>query len=138
MNYIGWATVAMFGYGVTAILLKVSLRHFPPEVALVITNTILVAVGLGLVFSRGESFVAHLSLGWPTAVIVLAGATLSVSIVSYYIALSRGPASVVVPIFAMNFAVASVMGVVLLGEDLRPTRIAGLLLASGAIVLLAR
>ncbi len=138
MHYIGWATLAMFGYGVTAILLKVSLRHFPPEVALVITNTILVMSGLGLVIARGASFSAHLSLGWPTAVVIMAGAALSVSIVSYYFALSRGPASVVVPIFALNFAVASIIGVLVLGEDLRLTRVAGMIMAAGAIVLLAR
>ena len=138
MNYIGWATVAMLGYGLTAVLLKVSLRHFPPEVALVITNTILVASGVGLMIARGTSFSTHLTIGWPTAVVATAGVALSVSIISYYFALSRGPASVVVPIFAMNFAVASVLGILFLGEDIRFTRVVGVLMATGAIVLLAR
>jgi uncharacterized membrane protein len=68
----------------------------------------------------------------------LAGLTLGVSIISYYIALSRGPVSIVAPIFAMNFAVAGILGILFLGESITVTRLAGLALAAGAIVLLAR
>ena len=138
MSYIGWAVVAMFGYGVTAVLLKASLRHFPPEVALVITNSILVVVGLVLIAVRGEGFAQYISLGRPTFIVGIAGLTLSLSIASYYLALSRGPASAVVPIFAMNFAVASLLAILVLGEEMKATRIAGMAMAAGAIVLLTR
>ena len=138
MSYVGWAVVAMVSYGVTAVFLKVSLRHFPPEVALVITNSILVATGLGLVIFRGQSIPEYINFGWPTMAIVLAGATLSVSIVSYYLALSRGPATAVVPIFAMSFAVASILSIVFLGEGIKVTRVTGMALGAAAIVLLTR
>ncbi len=138
MSYVWWAIIAMVGYGVTAVLLKSGLRTIPPEVALVITNSILVAVGVGLVVLKGESVAPHLNLARPTLLVLMAGLTLSVSISSFYMALSRGPASAVVPIFAMNFAVASVLATVFLDEGIKLTRVAGIVLAAGAIVLLAR
>ena len=64
--------------------------------------------------------------------------TLTVGVVAFYTALSRGPASVVVPIFAMNFAVASLLGIVFLGEGMTVSRVVGLLLAIGSIILLTR
>lgn len=128
----------MSAYGVTVVFVKLALRSVPPEIALVVTNTILVVAGLGLVFLRGESLTAHLSLARPTLYLGLAGLTLSIGIASYYIGLSRGPASVVVPIFALNFVVAGTLGILFLGEDFKATRILGILMAGGAVVLLTR
>ena len=138
MSYTWWAVLAMAVYGVNAVLLKLALRQVPAEVALAVTNTVLVAAGFALVVFRGQSIVAHLSFGWPTVYLGLAGVTLTVGVVAFYTALSRGPASVVVPIFAMNFAVASLLGVVLLGEGMTIQRGFGLLLAVGSIILLTR
>ena len=75
---------------------------------------------------------------WPTALLFVTGLTLSLSIISYYLALSRGPASVVLPIFAMSFAVATVLGILFLGEDIRATKVVGVGLATVSIVLLTR
>ncbi len=68
----------------------------------------------------------------------MAGVALSISIIAYYIALSRGPVSIVAPIFAMNFAVAGVLGFMFLGENLTVARVTGVALAAAAIILLAR
>ena len=138
MSYTMWAILAMVSYGVTAVFLKVSLRHFPPEVALVITNSILVATGFGIMVFRGQSITGYVGLSWPTLAVLLAGVTLSLSIFSYYMALSRGPASAVVPIFAMSFAVASVLSIVFLGEAVKVTRLIGMALAMVSVVLLTR
>jgi transporter family protein len=138
MSYIWWAVVAMGSYGTTVVLLKLALRQIPPSVALVITNTMLVLAGIGLVLYRGERVASHLGLNWTVAIILAAGLTLSLSIISYYTALSRGPASVVAPIFAMNFAVASILGFLLLGENITLARVMGVLFAAIAVVLLTR
>lgn len=138
MNYIWWAILAMVAYGINAVLLKLALRHIPAEVALAISNTMLVTAGFALVVFRGQSIVAHLNVSWSTVYLGLAGVTLTVGVVSFYTALSRGPASVVVPVFAMNFAVASILGIVFLGEGMTVQRGVGLLLAVGAIILLTR
>ncbi|MXY44946.1 MAG: hypothetical protein F4Y50_12990, partial [Dehalococcoidia bacterium] len=106
MSYVGWAFVAMAAYGVTAVLLKLALKDIPPGVAVVITNLVLVLAGVGLVIYRGESFTAHMTISRPMVWVLLAGLMLSLSIVSYYIALSRGPTSVVVPVVGMFVRVA--------------------------------
>ena len=138
MSYVGLAIVSMVGYGITSILLKVAMRQVPPQVALVITNTILIIAGAAVMVARGTSIQAHLKLGWPALYLGMAGVALSVSIISYYTALDRGPASIVVPIFALSFAVAAALSIVFLGETVKTTRILGLLMATGAIVLLTR
>lgn len=138
MSYVGWAVVAMLAYGVTAIFLKLALKDIPPGVTLVITNSILVLSCIVLIVYRGESFAAHISANRPLLFAGLAGLTLSLSIISYYIALSRGQTSVVVPIFAMYFAVTTIIGFIFLGEEIRLTRILGVLLAGGALFLLTR
>jgi transporter family protein len=137
MGYVGWAMVAMAGYGATTIFLKLAFRSVPSDIALVVTNTLLILSALGLVLYRGDSF-ASLGQNKATLYLALAGLALSVSIISYYFALSRGPVSVVAPIFAMNFAVAGVLGILFLGESVTLVRAAGLVLAAGAIVLLTR
>ena len=138
MGYIAWAIIAMGSYGLTGVFLKLALRTIPTEVALVLTNSMIVITGLVLILVRGSSIAVYLRVGSPFLYVMLAGLTLSVAIASYYTALSRGPVSIVVPIFAMSFAVASALALVFLGEDIRLTKVAGLAMAAGAIVLLAR
>lgn len=138
MSYVALAVVAMAAYGATATLLKVGLRTIPPETAAVVTNLILVMAALGLSVYRGQTVIGQLSWNWHSGLVILAGFTLSVAILSYYIALSRGPASVVMPIFGMSLAVVAVAGMVILGEEIKATKVAGILLAAGAIFLLTR
>ena len=138
MHYMWWAIISMGGYGVTSVLLKSAFKQIPPEVSLVITNTILILSGLALVLYRGQSIAASLSLGRPTVIVVLAGISLSISIIAYYIALSRGPATIVVPIFAMSMAVAGILAFMFLGETITTLRVAGMVLAGISIFLLTR
>lgn len=138
MGYIGWAFVAMAAYGVAVAFLKVALRDIPLGLMVVIPNVILVVVGVVMVVYRGESVMEHVSLSRPMLVAVLAGATLSLGIVSYYMALRLGQVSVVAPIFAMYFAVTTVLGVIFLGEGMSWTKVFGVLLACAAVFLLAR
>ena len=138
MVYIGWAFVAMAAYGVAVALLKVALRDIPLGLVVVISNVILVVVGVVMVVYRGESVVEHVSFGRPMLVAVLAGSTLSLGVVSYYVALRLGQVSVVAPIFAMYFAVATVLGVIFLGEGMSWSKAFGVALACVAVFLLAR
>lgn len=88
----------MVAYGANAVLLKLALKQVPTEVAFAITNTILVTVGFALVVFRGQSTIAHLNVSWSTAYLGLACVALTVGVVAFYTALSRGPASVVIPV----------------------------------------
>ena len=138
MNHVGLALIAMVSYGATAVLLRLSLRTMPPEVALVITNGVLMVAAVGWMVVRAVSIPANLSLNVSTTAMFVAGATLSVSVIAYYMALAKGPVSVVGPIFGLGMAVAAVLGILALGEPLKVTRVLGVVLAAAAVILLAR
>ena len=138
MSYIGWVFIAMLTYGIMAVLLKISLRNIPPEVAVLVTNVILVISALAWALFRGIKILNHLTFNQPTLFLLLAGIVLSCSVISFYMALSRGPVTAVLPIFGMNVAVASVLGFLVLGEPVNASRISGLILAGGAVFLLTR
>lgn len=138
MTFIGWAILAMCAQGISVTFLKYTLRSVPPETALIFTNGILVLTAVVWALARGFNITSQLGLNQPTLLMIVSGLLISVSIISYYKALSGGPASVVVPIFALSLAIASVLGFILLDEPVKLTRVLGLATATGSIVLLTR
>ncbi len=138
MSYIAWTIIAMAAYAIMTILLKFSLRDVPPEAAVFVTNALLVISAFLWALYRGVKITDHLALNQPTLFLILAGLALSVGIISLYMALSRGPISTVSPLFGMNIAVVAILGFIILKEPVSLERIAGVILAAGAIFLLAR
>ena len=138
MHYIAWTLIAMSAYAVMVILLKLSLRSIPPEAAVFVTNTFLVVAALVWSIYRGVKITDHIGLNQPTLLLVLSGLALSVAIISQYVALSRGPVSTVYPLFGMNIAVVAFLGFLILKEPISIEKIAGVILAGGAIFLLAK
>ena len=138
MGYLPWALFAMATYGLTAVLLKLAFRGISPSLALVVANVAVVTAGLGWMVVVGAGAARGLGANAATAWLALASVVLAASILSYYKALSLGPASVVVPIFALSLTIAVVLGFVVLGEPVRPVRIAGIGFAVVAILLLTR
>ena len=138
MHYVVWTLIAMSAYAVMVILLKISLRSIPPEAAVFVTNTFLVVGALLWAIYRGVKITDHLGMNQPTLLLVISGIALTVAIVSQYVALSRGPVSTVYPLFGMNIAIVAVLGFLVLSEPISIQRIAGVILAAGAIFLLAR
>ena len=101
-------------------------------------NRVLGVRAIVWVLVRAQSVWANLRFSVRTLVVLMAGVARAVSVSAFYTALSRGPTSVVVPVFAMNFAVASILGFVFLGETVTITRVLGIVLAGGSILLLTR
>ena len=138
MGYLPWALFAMVTYGLTAVLLKLAFRGISPALGLVVANVAVVAVGLGWMAVVGSGAARGLGANAATAWLALAAVVLSASIMTYYKALSLGPASVVVPIFALSMTLAVVLGFLVLGEPVRPVRVAGIGFAALSILLLTR
>jgi len=138
MSYLSWAFFTMVTYGVSTFLLKVVFRTIHPAFGLAFANLFVVSAGVGWAIMTGAS--AFKNVGWngATSLLLVASTVLAMSIVSFYKALSLGPASVVAPIFALSFVVAAVLGLVVLGEPVKATRIAGLILGVVAVMLLTR
>ena len=138
MSYVAWAVIAMITYGISTFLLKYVFRTISPAAGLTIANLFVVFAGVGWMFLQGRDTMKEIGWNGVTGLLVVAGIVLAVSIVTFYKALSIGPATVVVPIFALSFAVVALFGFTILGEPVRPARIIGIVLAASAIVLLAR
>ena len=73
MNHVGLALIAMVSYGATAVLLRLSMRTMPPEVALVITNGVLMVAAVGWMVVRAVNIPANLSLNVSTTAMFVAG-----------------------------------------------------------------
>ncbi len=66
-----------------------------------------------------------------------AGVALVIAVVFYFLALSEGPTSVVVPIYGMFIVGGAVLGLLLLHEPLTLRKALGILLAAVSIYLIA-
>jgi len=138
VHYLTLSLFALACYSLVAPLIKLTTRQgVPPEVVVVITNTILVLTSLVWIWGRGIPLGTSLS---PRAIglLVAAGVLLGVSVTAYYIALSRGPLSVVVPIFGLFIVSSSIAGTLFFSETLTVSRLLGLLCALAAIYLVSR
>jgi transporter family protein len=137
MSYVVLSVIALVCYAMVAPLVKVATRQIPAEVAVVITNSILVVMALGWAAFQGKSIGAYIALP-QMGLLVLAGIFLGVGIIAYYLALGSGPISVVVPIYGLFLAISSLAGFFILGEAITLTRLAGLVCAVLAIYLVTR
>ena len=74
----------------------------------------------------------------PTVPAGVAGLLAGIATVAFYIALSRGPASVVMPLTGMYILIPAILGIVLLREPVTLSRILGLASAALAVFFLTR
>ena len=138
MNYTIYAVIGLVAYSLVAPLVKLSTEKIPPQIAVIVTNFILVVSAIVWAKFKGFKILEHLSLSKHNLYLYSAGIVLGIGIISYYMALSSGPVSVVVPIFGLYIAVSSVVGIFVLGESVSATKIAGLFLAIASIILVTR
>ena len=138
VHYLPLSLLALACYSLVAPLVKLATQQgAPPQVAVIITNTILVVTALVVSWSRGMPIGVTLS-SKSIGLLLVAGVLLGLSVTAYYLALSRGPISVVVPIFGLFIVSSSIAGAVLFGETLTTSRLLGILCAVAAIYLVSR
>lgn len=139
LTYLPYALLAMGAYAFVAPLMRVATTGpdaVPSDVAVVISNTLLVVMALGVLASTGQEFTTHLSS--PKMPYVLAaGLFLGIGILALYRALALGPVSVVTPIFAMFLAFSSVIGFLVLGESFTARKALGIVLAAASVYLVS-
>ena len=136
MNYLPWALLALLAYTFVAPLMSVATTDVPSDVAVVVSNSMLVIAALAVVAVSNEPVLDYLT--HPDApYMYAAGICLAVGILAYYRALSLGPVSVVVPIFGMFIVTSSLIGVAALDEPLTARKVAGIGFAALAVYLTA-
>ena len=137
MSYLPWAIVALVGYTLVPVLLRIATTGpdaVPSDVAVIISNTVLLLVATTVVIGTDQQVTTHLSS--PKLWYVIAGGLcLAVGILAYYRALALGPVSVVTPVFGMFLVTSSVVGIAVLGESLTARKTVGICLAVIAVYL---
>lgn len=135
-RYLVLAIIAFLAYSLVAPLLKVAMVRIPSTMAVFLSNLVMLLL-LGLLLAyRGRSprpYFDH-----PKRMhIVVWGLLLAVGLLAYYRALELGPVSIVVPIFGLFIAVSSIIGIAALDEPLTVRKVAGIMFAVLAIILMS-
>jgi len=139
MSYLPWALLALVGYTLVPVLLRVATtgpNAVPSDVAMLLTNGLLISVVSTLVVATDQPVLSHIR-GPNAGYILAAGGCLTVGILAYYRALARGPVSVVTPIFGMFLVTSSILGIAVLGETPTPRKLLGIVLAVAAVALVS-
>jgi transporter family protein len=138
-TYLPYALLAMGAYALVSPLMRVATTGpdaVPSDVAVVISNTLLICIAVGVLAYTGQGFVTHLSS--PKILHVLAaGVFLGIGILALYRSIALGPVSVVTPIFAMFLVFSSVIGFLFLGESFTARKALGIAFAAASVYLVS-
>jgi len=140
-SYLLWAGIGMIGYSVTALLVKLATQsgRFSSYFVLMVSSAMVVATSATITVLRGDirAFSRH-NFGSTDGLFALGtGVALVVAVVFYFLALSEGPASVVVPIYGMFIVGGAVLGLIFLHEPFTLRKALGILLAAISVYLIA-
>ena len=140
-SYLLWAVIGMIGYSVTAMLVKLATQsgRFSSYFVLMISSAMVVATSTTITILRGDmKTFSRDNLASADGMLALgAGVALVIAVVFYFLALSEGPTSVVVPIYGMFIVGGSVLGLVFLHEPFTVRKALGIVLAAVSIYLIA-
>ena len=138
-TYLPYALLAMGAYALVSPLMRVATTGpdaVPSDVAVVMSNALLISIAVGVVAYTGQGFTTH--LGSPKILHVLAaGLFLAIGILALYRSIALGPVSVVTPIFAMFLVFSSVIGFLFLGESFTARKALGIGFAALAVYLVS-
>lgn len=132
---VGLALIGAVMWGFWAMFADIATESMAPEAAMIVSYTVGIGVAGIYVLYRGTSVLGN----DPTAIGIaaLAGVASGIGAVAYYAALQAGSAGVATTITAMYFVVAAGLGVVVLGESLAVSDVAGIGAAVLAVGLIA-
>jgi len=123
----------MIAWGFWIVFGNVASNSIDPELAAFISYlSATVVTGLYVVVSDASLALSNRGLMFAGA----AGVAAAVGVVSTFVGVTVGPTSVVATIGGMYFVTAAVISVVALGEPITATKVVGIALALGAIVLI--
>jgi transporter family protein len=136
LDYIPLAIIAMVLIGVHYFLVKLISKHISsPTVSLFSCFSIIPAI-YAYIYFTDTHFVPEqkMYLLYTLLIVVF----LAIGVLTLYIAIQRGPISVVMPIYGLNAMITAVLGILFLHEAVSVGKVVGLALATAAIVLLRR
>ena len=134
MSYLILAFLSMLSFGVYYYLVKVLSLHIPSLVIAFISNAVV------LIFIFSYLYLSKLPILPKRRIYIVYSLLISipvaVGILTLYIAISRGPVSIVMPTIGVNSMIAVLLGIFILREKLTLSKALGVLLALVSVVLL--
>lgn len=127
--------VTMTTWGVWVVLGDAASDSIDPRTAAAVSYLVAGLLALGFVLVSDASFTVTARGG------LLAGAAglfTGAGLISMYLGLSAGSTTVVSTLGAMYFVVAAAIGMVVLGDEVTPTRLLGIAFAVLSVVLVTR
>ena len=136
MGYLPLALITMVGLGVHYFLAKVISPHIGGPAIAFLGAVVYFPIILGYIyFTKTPIMPEHKEYFWYAVLIAI---PMAVAILTLYMAIAKGPVSVVMPIYGLNAMVTAILGILVLHEPVTVPKVAGLVLAVAAIVLLSR
>lgn len=127
--------LTMLSWGIWIVIGNAASESMDPRTAAAISYVVATLLAVGFVVGSGASLAVTPRAG---VLAGIAGLFAGIGLVSMYVGLSRGSTTLVSTLGAMYFVVAAVIGMAALGDEVSPTRLAGILFAGAAVVLVAR
>jgi transporter family protein len=137
-NWVLFALGSAFFAALTAIFVKIGVVGFNSNVATFIRTIVILIVTAGIISLRSEWQKPGSIAASSWLFLVLSGIATGLSWLCYYRALQLGPVTKVAPIDKLSVAMAIVLGVLFLGEELTwPVALGGSLIVVGSIIIIA-
>jgi len=140
-SYLLWAGIGMIGYSVTALLVKLATqsRRFSICFVLMVSSAMVGATSTAITILRGDmrAFSRDNLVSADGLFALGSGVALVIAVVFYFLALSEGPTSVVVPIYGTFIVGGAVLGLIFLHEPFTLRKALGILLAAISVYLIA-
>jgi|UniRef100_A0A7C6EDB7 uncharacterized membrane protein len=130
MDYRIYCLIALVGWGIWGFTSKVLTRNMN------MTLLIFFATIAPIIFITIYTFsTTSVRIDRFAIFAFLVGLVSSIATISFYLALAKGPASVVIPFTGLYFIIPAILGFIILKEPLNPFHIVGIILAVIAIIL---
>ncbi|MFC1907894.1 EamA family transporter [Chloroflexota bacterium] len=136
MNYLPLVLITMVLFGIHYFFAKVVSSQVPISVVALAGSIVCIPVLLAYIWFNNIPLIPQNRVYIVYAFVI--GIPLAIGILTLYMAIARGPVSVVMPIYGLNAMITVLLGILILHEPLSPQRIIGIILAISAIVLLSR
>jgi len=136
MGYLPLALITMVGLGVHYFLAKLISPHISSPAIALLGAVVYFPIILAYIYFTKTPIMPEQKIYVLYAILI--AIPMAIAVLSLYIAIAKGPVSVVMPIYGLNAMVTVVLGIIVLHEPVTAPKVAGLVLAVAAIVLLSR
>ena len=136
MNYVPLALTTMVLFGIHYFLAKVISPHISSSAIALLGGVAFFLIVFGYIyFTKTPIMPEQKQYFWYA---ILIGVPMAIGLLTLYMAIAKGPVSVVMPIYGLNAMVTSLLGIIVLHEEVTIPKVIGLVLAVAAIWLLSR